>query len=82
MGQTVSSYLENYPSKMAKALVTGMALPRMPSFGQAVRSEAFYESEKPHFDGQFGHLRVARCGLFAGEIRRAASHFIRRSNSV
>ena len=72
MGRSVTSYAEDYPKKMARAIVTGLMLPQVPSFGQTEHSEVFYESEGPAFDGQFGHPNVARCGLFAGTVLDAA----------
>ena len=72
MGRSVSSWTSESTKQKARALVTGLSLPILPSFGQAVEERVFYESSSPLFEDRFRHQKVLPCGLFAGGVRDSA----------
>ena len=68
MGKSVTAWAEDYPKKMARALVTGMLLPQVPRFGQAGDPEVSYEPS-PRFEGHFGREHVVPAFYANGSVR-------------
>ena len=71
MGRSITAWAEDYPQKMARALVTGIHLPQKPSFGKAEGAEVTYEMS-PRFESKFGHDKVVPAYFANGNVRDVA----------
>ena len=65
-GRSVTSWAEDYPKALARALVKGMSLSDSKGLGHDPLEKSEYEP--PHFEEPIGHRHVSRCCFLSGSV--------------